>query len=158
MNGEYMPPEAFKLRKSEEDKAADTWAAGIILYKMIYGKHPFERNGEVTSESITNEPLKFNQKVVLSNECKEVLQCMLERSPLKRLPLSKIATFKWFEQSDSELKASIQELLDARNKLIQRKEYLQRKAAMRGNKFLNDEGKVVVMNRNLNKDLREDML
>jgi len=39
-----------------------------------------------------------------------------------------------------------------------RQEYLDRKAALRGNKFLNDNGDVEIMNRNLNKDIREDLL
>lgn len=59
---------------------------------------------------------------------------------------------------DYELADKIQEITDERNKLLKRKEYLQRKAALKGNKFINDEGNVIVMNRNINRDIRQDLL
>lgn len=113
---------------------------------MIYGKHPFERNGVVTSETIIKEPLKFNSKTIVSEQLKELLASMLEKNPNNRLPISKLTSQKWFEFSDNELKDTVQQLVDARNKILKRKEYLLRKAALRGNKFVDDIGKVIIMN------------
>lgn len=57
---------------------------------------------------------------------------------------------RWFQIRDTELKETIQGLVDIKNKINSRKEYLKHKAALRGNKFINEEGKVIIMNRNFN--------
>jgi hypothetical protein len=59
---------------------------------------------------------------------------------------------------EDDLADKIEEIIDERNKILKRKEYLQRKAALRGNKFINDEGNVIVMNRHINRDIRQDLL
>jgi len=83
---------------------------------------------------------------------------MLEKSPKCRTALSKLLLIQWFKLSDSELHTKVQELVEERAKVERRKEYLQMKAALRGNKFINDEGKVVVMNCKINEDIRNDLL
>lgn len=125
---------------------------------MVYGKHPFEKDGHVTRDRVLGEDVKFTHKNLVTEELKEVIAGMLTKSPSKRSTITELMAMDWFKVTDSELKDSVQELVDEENKQIERQEYLQRKAALKGNKFINDEGKVVVMNRNLNCDIREDLL
>lgn len=82
---------------------------------------------------------------------------MFER-PSKQIGICKLMSLKWFELNESQLRVIIQDLVDARCKLVKRKEYLKRKAELKGNKFINEEGNIVIMNRKFNKDLREDLL
>jgi len=44
---------------------------------MIYNKHPFEKNGEISKENISNEALKFSSKLIVTEELKEVITSLL---------------------------------------------------------------------------------
>lgn len=125
---------------------------------MIYKKHPFERAGNVTRDTILREHLKFPSKAIVTEEFKEVIQSMLNKAPLARLKIPKILQLDWFKFSDSELKEKVKELEDIKEMQLKRQEYLERKEALKGNKFINDEGRVIIMNRNFNKDIRDDLL
>lgn len=125
---------------------------------MIFNKYPFERNGEVNHESLSKETLKFSSKVIITDELKDVLQSLLCKKPDGRLSISKIFRMPWFEFSEEELENKVKEIQEQEDKKRKRKEYLARKAALRGNKFINDIGQVIVMNRDMNKDIRGDLL
>jgi len=125
---------------------------------MIFNKYPFDRNGGANHKNLSKETLKFSSKVIITEELKEVLKSLLCKKPEERLSISKIFRMPWFEFSEEELQKKVKEIQDQEDEKRKRKEYLARKAALRGNKFLNDAGEVVVMNRNMNKDLRGDLL
>jgi serine/threonine protein kinase len=148
----------LKAAPIKDDKAIDVWSIGIILYMMIYKKHPFEKAGAVTRDTIKKDSLKFSSKISATDELKEVIQSMVCKAPLARLKIPRILQLDWFKFTDSDLKEKVKEIEDIKEMQIKRKEYLERKEALRGNKFINDEGKVVITNRNLNKDIRDDLL
>jgi serine/threonine protein kinase len=148
----------LKAAPIKDDKAIDVWSIGIILYIMIYKKNPFEKAGAVTRDTIKKDSLKFSSKVSATDELKEVIQSMVCKAPLARLKIPKILQLDWFKFTDSDLEQKMKELEDIKEMQLKRKEYLERKEALRGNKFINDEGKVVITNRNLNRDIRDDLL
>jgi serine/threonine protein kinase len=148
----------LKAGPIKDDKAIDVWSIGIILYIMIYKKHPFEKAGTVTRDTIKKDSLKFSSKISATDELKEVIQSMVCKAPLARLKIPKILQLDWFKFTDLDLEEKVKELEDMKEMQLKRKEYLERKEALRGNKFVNDEGKVVITNRNLNKDIRDDLL
>ena len=125
---------------------------------MIYNKHPFEKNGEISKENISNEALKFSSKLIVTEELKEVITSLLWKKACDRISISKVLSFPWFKFTDDQLKEKVKEMEAEEDRRRKRQEYLDRKAALRGNKFLNDNGDVEIMNRNLNKDIREDLL
>lgn len=154
----FSPPEVLKATPIKDDKAIDIWSIGVVLYMMIYKKHPFEKAGNVTRDTILREHLKFPSKTIVTDELKEVIQSMLCKAPLARLKIPKILQLDWFKFSDSDLKEKVKELENVRDMQLKHQEYLERKEALKGNKFINDEGTVVIMNRNFNKDIRDDLL
>jgi hypothetical protein len=49
-----------------------------MQYAMLYGHLPFWGDSEEEFvEKITNQPLKFDADVPVTEECKEILKCML---------------------------------------------------------------------------------
>ncbi len=69
----YVAPEIKD--PSKIDEAGDTWALGLIFYRMLSGKLPFEGSKE--------GPLRPLPKYV-SNELSTVVFDMLNKDPTKR--------------------------------------------------------------------------
>lgn len=112
----------------------DIWAIGVILYKIIYGKLPFGSDFYESKKHYYKTDLKFDPKVVVSHEIKEVLSEMLMKEPTQRISIYKLMSLKWFEMSDSDLEDELKNLQDIRNALLMKKEQTKRKAALRGNR------------------------
>ena len=71
----YLPPECFSKKFIVKiNNKVDIWSMGILLYEMIYGFRPFEK--EYDMEKIIKEGIKclnllFPELPLISNECKE---------------------------------------------------------------------------------------
>ena len=81
---EYLAPEIITMEG--HDKTVDWWSFGILLFEMIYGKSPFYmENINKMYELIKTSPVKFPKKINLSEEAKDIIQKLLEKSPKNRL-------------------------------------------------------------------------
>jgi serine/threonine protein kinase len=61
---------------------SDIWAAGVVLYVMIYGMMPFTSNGnneEQLKKEIANSEVVYN--ATASEECKALLKSILQKEP-----------------------------------------------------------------------------
>lgn len=79
---EYLAPEV--LEDNDYGKAVDWWATGVVMYEMMTGQLPFfniDRN--ILCELIVREKVRFRRCV--STEAQNLLTCLLEKSPSKRL-------------------------------------------------------------------------
>ena len=100
----YMPPEVLTAKDTMADPAIDIWAMGIILYFMLYGCLPFKGS---TTKDVCNGIIKskvtfpFNKKI--SEECKKLIEGMLNKNPKMRLKISEILQSDWLKLPDEEL-------------------------------------------------------
>ena len=87
----YQPPEQA-IEGVAYGKPIDVWAAGIIMYKMMTGKHPF-RKPETTKKQYTTflsklenqpEPLLDLSKFQTSDEANNLVTFLLHPMPWKR--------------------------------------------------------------------------
>ena len=62
------------------------WAIGLMYYAMLFGELPFW--GETEDQLIHNistKAIKFNKRVPVTDECKEIIKMMMEKDPEKRI-------------------------------------------------------------------------
>ncbi|XP_025908494.1 serine/threonine-protein kinase ULK3 [Nothoprocta perdicaria] len=81
----YMAPEMICCQ--QYDARADLWSLGVILYEALFGHPPFaSRSFAELEEKIRSERvIELPSRPRLSPECRDLLQRLLERDPLKRI-------------------------------------------------------------------------
>lgn len=77
----YMSPEAFNRKRN---KQTDIWSFGVVLYKMLTGKLPFDGNdvAELYTAVFTNEPAPLPNNI--PPLLKQIVLKTLAKSPLNR--------------------------------------------------------------------------
>ena len=92
-----MAPE--QLAGVNYDKSVDWWATGIMLYELLYGFHPFNKE----DDDLTNAELidKVNKtKLTFPNQqntdANDLISKLLDKSPAKRLNHTNIKQHTWF--------------------------------------------------------------
>lgn len=84
---EYRAPEM--INHEAHDKIVDWWALGVLIYKMLFGKPPFQ--GEDKAElaaNINSQELQFPQKtedLTYSDSAKSLLEGLLAKPRFERL-------------------------------------------------------------------------
>jgi len=100
---EYVPPEI--ITQKGHGKEADWWSFGIFIFEMLVGLPPFyNKNQHTMLCQIIKDPLKFPSSLKISNEAKDLLNKLLEKSPDKRLghegDATAIKQHPWFADLD----------------------------------------------------------
>ena len=79
---EYLAPEI--LTRQGHGRAADWWSLGAILYEMVVGMPPFySRQRDRLFQKILSSSLRMPRS--LSDECRHLLMCLLDRNPSTRI-------------------------------------------------------------------------
>jgi NIMA (never in mitosis gene a)-related kinase len=83
----FLSPEVIQGQKPTF--ASDIWSLGIVIYELMYLKHPFaHQNAHELSRKICNEDPEFPQ--AFSNKLRNVVQIMLSKDPFMRPSLKKL--------------------------------------------------------------------
>lgn len=99
----YIAPEIVK-NTGYDGHIADIWACGVILYFMLTGQKPFEDESvHKLLDKIIVGSFKFPERtdgVLLSEEGKDLVNCILNPNPRKRYSFEQIRNHSWFQDDD----------------------------------------------------------
>jgi serine/threonine protein kinase len=92
----YMAPEV--LLKKHYSQKADLWSLGMIMYELLYGKHPFckANNHFQLLCQIQTRTIHFNRRIKVSDNCLELLRSVLQKDADKRISWHEFFTHSWF--------------------------------------------------------------
>lgn len=97
----YIAPEILE-DKGYTGYAVDIWSAGVVLYSMLYGSVPFKANNMEELHTMIMKG-KYTLKEDISEEARDLLKIMLEKSPRKRASVQTILHHDWFKDLDKTL-------------------------------------------------------
>lgn len=100
---EYLSPEVI-LGKGH-NRATDWWSLGILIYEMIFGIPPFySQKQDDMFKKIVRENFVFKQGIQVTDECKDVITRLLDKSMTSRLGTQndslEILAHPWFKEID----------------------------------------------------------
>lgn len=105
--GGYHTPEVVKGEKYSPSKV-DVWYLGVLLFRMVHGKHPFK---DKASNSVNYESEEYRRKILeldyeidpekCSHLCQDLISKML-RHEKDRISLVNVANHKWLEKAPPE--------------------------------------------------------
>jgi len=96
----YWPPERFRVKGARIE--ADMWSAGVILYIMLCGVHPFDLQGMSTDQEIENRiksdpraPIHPQITGHLSDSAIDLIKKLMEPDPDRRLNANGMLKHPW---------------------------------------------------------------
>ncbi|KRX50504.1 Aurora kinase A [Trichinella murrelli] len=93
----YLAPEVF--HHQGYDEKVDLWAIGIVMFRMIVGRLPFNhRSSKQVKERILHR--KFFIPKYVSYNARDIISKLLESMPHMRMKLSELATHPWMIENE----------------------------------------------------------
>jgi serine/threonine protein kinase len=124
----YWPPERFQKGRPV-DAPMDMWGAGVILYIMLTGVHPFDVMGissdaeieERICKSPESPPMDPEYTSHLSESAKDLIRRLMEKDPAKRLTAYEMLQHPWVRGET----ATTEKIMDSDKKLSRFKDLRQ---------------------------------
>ena len=89
----YIAPEIL-LDRGYQGFGIDIWSAGVVLYAMLYGTVPFKANNMSELQKMILKA-KYSLQDCISKEARDMLRCLLEKDPAKRISVTNILKHPW---------------------------------------------------------------
>jgi serine/threonine protein kinase len=101
-----VAPERLKENQDYSEKV-DMWAAGLVLFMLLTGKHPFDLDGSTAllfsqildGECIVGDAMFFNSDI--SDEAKDLVCSLVKNNPNERLSAHDALESKWLTKDFS---------------------------------------------------------
>lgn len=93
----YIAPEIL-LDKGYEGFAIDVWSAGVVLYTMLHGIHPFKANNMTELQKMIIRA-EYTVIDLISDGARDLLKQLLEKDPLKRITIAGILAHPWMRDA-----------------------------------------------------------
>eukprot|EP01064_Diplonema_japonicum_P016376 TRINITY_DN24396_c0_g1_i1.p1 TRINITY_DN24396_c0_g1~~TRINITY_DN24396_c0_g1_i1.p1 ORF type:complete len:385 (+),score=55.25 TRINITY_DN24396_c0_g1_i1:48-1157(+) len=96
----YMAPEILQQNDDGYSYPIDWWALGVTLYNMATGCNPYQgRNPKELLDEMFDRPVDYPVSPSLSESCKDLITCLLNVSPAKRMTGHFVLTHPWVKKS-----------------------------------------------------------
>jgi serum/glucocorticoid-regulated kinase 2 len=100
---EYLSPEV--ITGKGHTRTTDWWSLGVLLYEMIFGVPPFYcQNQDDMFRKIVRESFVFKPGVIVTDQCKDLINKLLEKDQSARLGTSndslEVLSHPWFADID----------------------------------------------------------
>ena len=92
----YISPESFN---GYYNSSSDIWSAGVIMYILLSGEHPFyNKSFSVTKSNIKQSKYRIESRKwdKISNSSKDLLKSIFEINPEKRIDIESILSHECF--------------------------------------------------------------
>lgn len=96
-SGVYLAPEVINME--EDNKKADEWSVGVLLYILLSGEAPFKGKDDELKENIINGNFAIPIKDLpdITKRSKAVLTALLTVDPTERKKAKEILQMGWFD-------------------------------------------------------------
>ena len=94
----YMAPEIYQ--KVGYTESVDVWSLGIILYEMVYGKHPLNDciDPKTLANFVMNDDIYIPENKYVDKSCLNLLKKMLKRKEADRITIEKLFRHPWIQE------------------------------------------------------------